>query len=93
MITGKHLSIAKNTLKIFHTAEDEHIRRLLESSYNVLKEQVGDFDIDTDNLGSELVYERVRYMYNDALEYFEDNFRTQIVELSIKNKLLDSVDD
>ena len=40
-------------------------------------------DTDTDKRAKELVFERTRYAYNDALEYFETNFLSQITGLSL----------
>ena len=33
--------------------------------------------------GKELVYERTRYLRNEALEYFYDNFQVMIMDASI----------
>jgi hypothetical protein len=38
---------------------------------------------ETDIRGKELVFERTRYAYNDALEFFEDNFLSEITSLGI----------
>lgn len=61
--------------------EDENLRRILSASLEDLKVKCGDYDINTNNRFKELVFERSRYVYNDALEYFEENFRSQIHSL------------
>ena len=68
--------------------EDENLKRILKSSYEDLKETCGDYDL-TDETFKELVFERSRYVYNDALEYFEENFLTRINTLSMRKVLGD----
>ena len=58
--------------------EDENLKRLLSSSYAAIKRNCGDFDINSSETGKELVFERTRYVYNDALEFFQDNFVSEI---------------
>lgn len=68
--------------------EDDNLKRILKSSYEDLKETCGDYDL-TDETFKELVFERSRYVYNDALEYFEENFLTRINTLSMRKVLGD----
>lgn len=68
--------------------EDDNLNRILKSSYEDLKESCGDYDL-TDETFKELVFERSRYVYNDALEYFEKNFLTRINTLSMRKVLGD----
>lgn len=35
--------------------------------------------------GAELVYERTRYAYNDLLEFFHENFISQITSFALEN--------
>ena len=63
--------------------EDDNLLRLLKASTEDLQAVCGDYDINTSERFKELVFERSRYAYNDVLEYFSDNFLTQIVNLSI----------
>lgn len=67
--------------------EDDNLKRLLSFSIISLKNSCGSFDVygdkDTDIRGKELVFERTRYAYNDALEYFEDNFLSEITGLGL----------
>ncbi|CRK80309.1 hypothetical protein [Neobacillus massiliamazoniensis] len=67
--------------------EDENLRRILSASIKALKKACGDYDINTDEEFKELVFERSRYVYNDALEYFNDNFLSQINSLGIAKAL------
>lgn len=72
--------------------EDDYIKRILSSSTEDLTRICGDYDINKDNTFKELVFERSRYVYNDALEYFHTNFITQINNLSIA-KVLEGEED
>lgn len=85
MITQKHIEVMKRRLKIFHTFEDEHLKSLLEQSYEDIKHRCQEFDMDKDIRGAELVYERTRYAYNDSLEFFHDNFLGQITSFALEN--------
>jgi len=66
--------------------EDGNLKRILETSYDDLIEMCGDYTMD-DVAFKELVFERSRYVYNDALEYFEENFLTRINTLSMRKAL------
>ncbi|MGE6949634.1 phage gp6-like head-tail connector protein [Staphylococcus hominis] len=85
MITQNHVEEMKRRLKIFHTFEDEHIQSLLEQSYEDIKYRCQEFDMNENNRGAELVYERTRYAYNDSLEFFHDNFLGQITSFALEN--------
>uniref|UniRef100_UPI0010204F69 hypothetical protein n=1 Tax=Bacillus albus TaxID=2026189 RepID=UPI0010204F69 len=47
----------------------------------------GDYELANDEAFKELVFERSRYVYNDALEYFDKNFLSQINSLGIDKAL------
>lgn len=67
--------------------EDDNLRRILSASNKALKSMCGDYDILIDEEFKELVFERSRYVYNDALEYFNDNFLSSINNLNIAKAL------
>lgn len=71
--------------------EDANILRILTASNKALIKACGDYDIATDETFKELVFERARYVYNDALEYFNNNFLSQINTLGI-NKALEEIE-
>lgn len=73
----------KDRMHITHSAEDSHLKKMLSLSVSALQLVCGDFDIEESQLAKELVFERTRYAYNDALEYFEDNFLSQINGLGL----------
>lgn len=67
--------------------EDGNLLRILKASNEDLVIICGDYDISTNERFKELVFERSRYAYNDALEYFYTNFLTQINNLNLGNAL------
>lgn len=69
--------------------EDSNLKFILEASYEDLRRICGQYGLE-DRRFKELVYERSRYVYNDALEYFHTNFLTQINNLSL-DKALESI--
>lgn len=66
--------------------EDDNLLDILSKSAKALKDNCGDYDM-TDETFEELVFERSRYVYNDALEFFEDNFLSEINKLSLRKAL------
>lgn len=80
----RELNELKQRMKIYHKTEDELLMDILQTSYEDIKELIGDFDIELFLPGRELVFERARYVYNDSLEYFYDNFQQRILDLSLK---------
>lgn len=71
-------------MHIFHKGEDDNLKQLLSFSIAFLESKIGKFEIEKNKKAKELVFERTRYAYNDALEYFEDNFLSEIVSLSLE---------
>ena len=89
-VTDVVLKEFKGRMKIMHSSEDDNLKRLLSSSLVALKASCGEFGFDNE-MGKELVFERARYLYNDSLEFFSDNFLTEIINLSISLYSPDSV--
>ncbi|TQR26846.1 hypothetical protein C7Y47_23970 [Lysinibacillus sphaericus] len=81
-ITEELLAEFKERMKLSDD-EDDNLTRILKASVEDLQAICGDYDINTSERFKELVFERSRYAYNDVLEYFFDNFLTQIVNLSL----------
>ncbi|WP_144488108.1 hypothetical protein [Bacillus sp. ABP14] len=67
--------------------EDDNLRRILFASNQALIKDCGTYDINEDETFKELVFERSRYVYNDALEYFTQNFSTEINSFGIAKAL------
>lgn len=66
--------------------EDGNLERILKASYDDLIRICGNYSLK-DEVFKELVFERSRYVYNDALEYFLENFSTQINNLMMAKVL------
>ncbi|MGH0601472.1 hypothetical protein [Bacillus mycoides] len=73
--------------------EDDNLKRILSASNKALVRICGSYDINNDEAFKELVFERSRYVYNDALEYFNSNFLTMINSFSIEKALEEIVLD
>lgn len=73
----------KDRMHISHSAEDENLKKLLSASIADLTIKCGPFDIVENERAKELVFERTRYVYNDALEFFENNFLSLITSLGL----------
>ncbi|PEE57078.1 hypothetical protein CN277_27535 [Bacillus cereus] len=67
--------------------EDDNLKRILSTSNKALLRVCGNYDLNKDEEFKELVFERSRYVYNDALEYFDKNFLSQINSLCIDKAL------
>ncbi|MCE5003204.1 hypothetical protein ACWEXP_00935 [Staphylococcus pseudoxylosus] len=85
MITDTHVEEFKKRNRIFYNMEDDRIKIDLELSFSDIKAKCGNFNIEEYSLGRELVYERTRYVLNDKLEEFHDNFLSSIVQFQIMN--------
>lgn len=85
MVVGENIvKEFKEHVRISHDSEDDSLKRKLVASYADIQEKCGSFDIDKHSRGKELVFERTRYVINDALEYFDKNFISQINSLSFE---------
>ncbi|MCE4993210.1 hypothetical protein BUZ31_05220 [Staphylococcus haemolyticus] len=85
MITDEHVNKFKSRNRIFYDFEDERLRHDLEMSYEDIQAKCGQFEMDESSLGRELVFERTRYVLNDKLEEFHNNFLSSIVQFQILN--------
>lgn len=84
MITPEILKEFKERMHISHSAEDGNLTRLLSFSYADIQTKCGAFDIAVNERGKELVFERTRYVYNDALEYFDKYFLSQLTSFGFE---------
>lgn len=66
--------------------EDDNLRRILSASFKSLRRICGEYGFEDEEF-KELVFERSRYVYNDALEYFNTNFLSQINSLGVAKAL------
>lgn len=86
-ITNEVLEEFKQRMHIDGYHEDDNLNRILSVSNKELVRVCGNYDIETDEAFKELVFERSRYVYNDALEYFNTNFLNQINSLAVEKAL------
>ena len=78
------LEAVKGYLKITWDDEDVEIARLIAQGEAVLEELAGaELDFQSEGLPRSLLFDYVRYAYNNASEYFEENFAKQILRLQI----------
>lgn len=82
-ISDDILDEVKQRLHILDDEADENLKRMLSASVAKLINTCGDFDIYENEQAKELVFERVRYIYNDVLEHFETNFARAITDLQM----------
>lgn len=76
------LDTFKVRMKIFHSSEDDYLTSVLETSELDILSLVGQ-DAKEDKRTTELIMERSRYVYNDSLEFFYDNFQQRILDISL----------
>lgn len=64
---------------------DSKLNMLLEQSKSAISFLVGtNIDFEHDKEVKELLFNRIRYAYNNALEYFESNFQKEILRLQLR---------
>lgn len=75
----------KEYLKITWTDEDNSLTSIVERGKSNLEELTGTtLDFETEGQAKSLLLDYCRYAYNNALEYFEENFSKEILRLQLK---------
>jgi len=88
------LNEVKGYLKVTWDDEDEDIARLIAQGEAVLEELAGaELDFQSEGLPRSLLFDYVRYAYNNASEYFEENFAKQILRLQIMTSVAQLPED
>lgn len=88
------LDEVKGYLKVTWDDEDEDIARLIAQGEAVLEELAGaELDFQSEGLARSLLFDNVRYAYNNASEYFEENFAKQILRLQIMTSVAQLPED
>lgn len=82
----------KERMRIFHTGEDNNLSKMLESSESAILSLVGSNDSANPRV-RELILERARYVYNDQVEFFYQNFQGDLMALSLENYKLEEKHD
>lgn len=82
-----HLKSFKQRMRINTEDPDElaNLTKMLIASYTSIVRLVGVSDA-TDPEVEELIYERSRYTYNDALDEFKENYKENIRDVFLANQ-------
>lgn len=88
-----HLKSFKQRMRINTEDSDElaNLTKMLTASYTSILRLVGVSDA-TDSEVEELIYERSRYTYNDALDEFKENYKENIRDVFLANQSEESED-
>lgn len=83
----------KDYLKITWDSEDNYLQSIIARGKEYLKDLTGtEIDFEGEGQPKSLLLDYCRYYYNNAIEYFEDNFQKQIVRLQYKEAIRVSKD-
>ena len=78
------LQLFKQRMRISYDTDDENLKAILDSSVSAIGKLTGSEDV-SDPMIRELVIERSRYVFNDSLEFFYDNFINDLGTASLAN--------
>ncbi|HGH7185570.1 TPA: hypothetical protein ACJMKN_002205 [Bacillus cereus] len=79
------LEDVKHALAITWTEEDNNIIKLIDRSVYYINDLVGAvLDLKVNLVARELVINRIRYEYNNALDQFESNFEQPLSRLTFQ---------
>ncbi len=79
------LQAVKNYLKIAWNDEDSHIQGIIDRGQAYLNDLTGaELDYETDGQPKALLLDYCRYVYNNASEYFEENFARELLRLQLQ---------
>ena len=75
----------KDKLKITWSDEDQLLSEILaQGEYYLNSITAENLNYNSNKLAESLLLEYSRYSYNNALEYFEENFKGQLLKLQIE---------
>ena len=78
----------KDYLKISWKSEDDYLAQIINRGKEYLKDLTGtNLDFETEGQHKSLLLDYCRYYYNNAIEYFEDNFQKEILRLQLKEAI------
>lgn len=63
---------------------DETIKKILKTAYVYIQEQTDEFDINKEETGKQLVFDRARYVRANASEMFYDNYLADMNGFGLK---------
>lgn len=74
----------KKYLKVPWSDDDEVIAGLIDRGIAKLQQLAGaELDFEVEGQARSLLFDYVRYAYNNASEYFEENFKEEILRLQL----------
>lgn len=80
----------KAYLKITWNDEDISLNRLIDQGKAYLNDLTGvTLDYEAEGQPKSLLLDYCRYTYNNALEYFEENFQKDLLRLQLKSAVID----
>lgn len=86
------LQLVKDTLRITWDSDDVFIGQIIGRGQVYLNELVGvELDFQKEGLAQSLFLNYCRYDYNNALEYFEENFHKEILRLQLTKAMQSDV--
>jgi len=88
------LQVVKDYLKITWADEDAHIQGIIDRGQAYLNDLTGaELDYETDGPPKTLLLEYCRYVYNNASEYFEENFSKELLRLQLQEGIKAMADE
>ena len=79
------LQMVKDYLKITWNDEDAHLTNLIDRGQAYLNDLTGaELDFEADGPPKTLLLDYCRYVYNNASEYFEENFAKELLRLQLQ---------
>lgn len=79
------LQVVKDYLKITWADEDAHIQGIIDRGQAYLNDLTGaELDFEADGPPKTLLLDYCRYVYNNASEYFEENFARELLRLQLQ---------
>jgi len=82
------LADVKEEIKVTWTDEDEYLNKMISRAKASLERETGTtLDFDLEDKPKILLLNYCRYDYNNALEYFKENFREELLELKLSEAI------
>lgn len=71
-------------LRVSSPYEENNLRRIIQRGQAYLNELTGvELDFGVEGLARSLLFDYCRYSYNNASEYFEENYRRDLLRLQL----------
>lgn len=88
------LQEVKEYLKITWDNEDAYLQNIISRGKEYLQDLTGtQLDFEGEGQSKSLLLDYCRYYYNNAIEYFEENFKQELLRLQLKEAIKGVVPD